>query len=61
MKTKGLLLCFSVIVLVIGYSSVVCAGTISGILGGGVWAGWTQFQDDNVNKGNGEDWVRDNG
>lgn len=56
-KTKSLFLCFSVIVLVMGYSSVVCAGTISGVLGGGIWDGWTQFQDNNVNFGKGEDWV----
>ncbi len=61
MKTKSLFLCFSVIVLVMGYSSVVCAGTISGVLDGSIWTGWTQFQDDNVNNGNGEDWVKSNG
>jgi PEP-CTERM putative exosortase interaction domain len=44
-------------VMVVCCSSFASAGTISGILGGGVWAGWTQFQDDNVNNGNGEDWV----
>ncbi len=62
MKTKSSFLCFAVIVLVMSYSSFVCAGTISGALGGGVWDGWTPFQDDNVNYRNGayrgEDWVR---
>ncbi len=59
MKTKSLFFSFSVIVLIMGFSSVVCAGTVSGVLGGGTWTGWTQFQVDD-NGGNGEDWV-DNG
>ncbi len=49
-----------------GFSSLVNAGTMSGVLGGGIWDGWTQFQDDNVNMNRygvykGEDWVRNNG
>jgi len=58
-KTKSLFLCISVIVLAMGFSSVVCAGTISGVLGGDIWTGWTQFQD-NPYRGRGvasEDWV----
>ncbi len=65
MKKKGLIICFSVIVLAMGYSSLVSAGTVSGVIGGGragtTWDGWTQFQNTNANNGNGEDWVRDNG
>ncbi len=63
MKIKNLIICFSIIVLAIGYSSLVHAGTKSGLLN--VWGGWTEFQYDNVNKeggkNNGEDWVYDNG
>ncbi len=57
MKTKGPFLYFAVIVLVIGHSSSVRAGTVSGVLGSGVWDGWASFQNDNVNGGRGEDWV----
>ncbi len=62
MKTKSSFLCFAVIVLVMGYSSFVCAGTVSGVLGG-VWdGGWIQFQiNDNVSHGGPrEDWVDGN-
>ncbi len=62
MKKIRLLLYFSVIVLAMGYSSFVRAGTVSGVLGGNIWTGWTQFQD-NGNAGYGgpsEDWVDDN-
>ncbi len=61
MRTKSLFSYFSVIVLVMCYSTLADAGTISGELSGGVWTGWTQFQDDNVNNGHGEDWVENNG
>lgn len=46
-----------------GYSSVVCAGTISGVLGGGVWTGWTQFQDNPIRSDGkvSEDWVGGSG
>jgi len=62
MKKKRLLIYFSIIVLAMGYSSLVRAGTISGVLGGNIWTGWTQFQD-NGNAGHGgpsEDWVDGN-
>ncbi len=59
MKKRSLIICFSVIVLAMVYSSLVSAGTISGVIGGGragtTWDGWTQFQKDG--RRHGEDWV----
>ncbi len=60
MKIKNLIICFSIIVLAIGYSSLVHAGRSTGKLG--VWGSdWNEFQNDNVNSGNGEDWVERGG
>ncbi len=62
-KKNYLFICFSAVavVMAMGFSSFVHAGSVSGVLGGGVWTGWTQFQD-NPDRPDGtvsEDWRED--
>ncbi len=60
LKKKSLIICLSVIVLAMGYSSVVRAGSVSGHIfksGVSIWdaGGWTEFQDSD-NGSNPEDY-----
>ena len=60
MKKIPVIICSFVAALLIGFSPAAWAGTISGLLDGGVWDGWTEFQDDAVFGGS-EDYVGNSG